>query len=277
MRGTEAMSALSNRDQLSVRNLSVTYGEGARSVRAIEDLSFDVAAGEFLCIVGPSGCGKSTLLKAMSGLQAPTKGTIEVQGTAVDGPPRDLALVFQEYTRSLFPWLTVDRNIAFPLAAKRISKTEREKRVAEALKQVGLHDVGAMYPWQLSGGMQQRVAISRALAYQPAVLLMDEPFASVDAQTRADLEDLVLDVHQRTGLTVIFVTHDIDESIYLGDRVIVLTSKPSSIKRVLAVDLARPRDQIRSRSEPAFLQLRAEIFELIKNDPRGATAIEYED
>jgi NitT/TauT family transport system ATP-binding protein len=265
---------MSAREHVSVRHLSVTYGQGQQTVGAVEDLSFDVAAGEFLCIVGPSGCGKSTLLKAMSGLLDPTSGTIGIAGNPVDGPPKDLALVFQEYTRSLFPWLTVERNIVFPLAAKGVAKSERRRRAADALKRVGLHGVDGMYPWQLSGGMQQRVAISRALAYEPAVLVMDEPFASVDAQTRADLEDLLLEVHQATGLTVIFVTHDIDESVYLGDRVIVLTDKPGRIRQVLDVNLTRPRDQIRSRSEAAFLQLRADIVELIKSERRAPPAIE---
>ena len=249
---------------LSVSGLGVTYGTGPRAVQAIGDISFDVAPGEFVCIVGPSGCGKTTLLKSMSGLLSPTRGKVSVEGVPVVGPPRQLALVFQEYTRSLLPWLTVGKNITFPLAAKHVPKAEQEARATEVLHRVGLGDVGHMYPWQMSGGMQQRVAIARALAYRPSVLLMDEPFASVDAQARADLEDLVMSVQSGSDLTVVFVTHDIDESVYLADRVIVLTHRPTRIREVLEINLPKPRNQITSRSLPEFIERRAEVMRLIQ-------------
>ncbi len=258
---------VANAPVLEVRNLGVTYGSGSDAVVAIRELSFSIAPGEFVCIVGPSGCGKTTLLKSIAGLLRPTRGDAYVAGKRVDGPPKDLALVFQEYTRSLLPWLTVGDNVTFPLAARKVPKSEQLARRKAALAQVGLPGFDDKYPWQLSGGMQQRVAIARALAYEPAVLLMDEPFASLDAQSRADLEDLVLKVQRDTGLTVVFVTHDIDESVYEADRVIVLTQRPTAIRQILAVDLPKPRDQITTKALPEFVRLRTEVLKLIKNEP----------
>jgi NitT/TauT family transport system ATP-binding protein len=251
---------------LNVRGLGVTYGTGADAVEAIDEISFDVEPGEFVCIVGPSGCGKTTLLKAISGLLTPTKGDSFVRGERVDGPPKSLALVFQEYTRSLLPWLTVGKNVTFPLAAMRVPRNEQHARAADSLREVGLAGLEDRYPWQLSGGMQQRVAIARALAYEPAVLLMDEPFASVDAQSRADLEDLVLTVQRHTELTAVLVTHDIDESVYLADRVIVLSRRPTTIRQVLDVKLPKPRDQAATRSHPDFIKLRTEVLRLIQSE-----------
>jgi NitT/TauT family transport system ATP-binding protein len=251
---------------LEVRNLSKTYGTGPTAVRAIGDLTFDVADGEFLCIVGPSGCGKTTLLKCLSGLLRPSTGTAAVDGKIVDGPPDSLSLVFQEYSRSLLPWMTVWHNVTLPLSAKRVAKAERNRLAEEALEAVGLSDFRDKHPWQLSGGMQQRVAIARALAYQPRLMLMDEPFASVDAQTRTDLEDLVLKVHAQFGITVVFVTHDIDESVYLADRIVVLTHRPTSVKEVITVDLPRPRDQVATRELPDFAHMRGHVFRLIKSE-----------
>ena len=251
---------------LDVAGLSKTYGEGPKAVPAIAELTFTVDPGEFLCIVGPSGCGKTTLLKCLSGLLRPTAGTASIEGEVIDGPPRSLALVFQEYSRSLLPWLTVRGNVTLPLRARRIAKSERERLAADALAAVGLTDFAGSHPWQLSGGMQQRVAIARALAYQPQLLLMDEPFASVDAQTRADLEDLVLQVHAQFGITVVFVTHDIDESVYLADRIIVLTHRPTTVKEIIDVSLPRPRDQVATKEMPEFTHLRSNVFRLIKSE-----------
>jgi NitT/TauT family transport system ATP-binding protein len=251
---------------LEVRALSKTYGTGDRSVRAIEDLTFEVEPGEFLCIVGPSGCGKTTLLKCLSGLLRPTSGAAYLEGNLITTSPDGLALVFQEYSRSLLPWMTVGANVRLPLLGRRVRKSERRSRAAEALAAVGLTGFEDKHPWQLSGGMQQRVAIARALAYQPHLLLMDEPFASVDAQTRADLEDLVLDVHQRFGITVVFVTHDIDESVYLADRIVVLTYRPTTVKEIVEVPLARPRDQITTKELPEFVELRGRVIRLIKGE-----------
>lgn len=252
---------------LEVSALSKTFGTGDRAVRAIDDLTFEVDPGEFLCIVGPSGCGKTTLLKCLSGLLRPTSGAAYLEGSLIEKSPDGLALVFQEYSRSLLPWMTVGANVRLPLLGRRVRKSERRSRAAEALAAVGLTGFEDKHPWQLSGGMQQRVAIARALAYQPHLLLMDEPFASVDAQTRADLEDLVLDVHERFEITVVFVTHDIDESVYLADRVIVLSHRPTTVKEIVTVSLPRPRDQIATKELPEFMEIRGRVIRLIK----GAT------
>ena len=173
---------------LKVTHLRKVYGSGDTATEAIADLSFEVAKGEFVCIVGPSGAGKTTLLKTVSGLMAPTAGEIELAGQSVDGPPERMALVYNDYSRSLNPWMKVGENVAFPLRRKKMSKAERREKVDQAVESVGLASAIDKYPWQLSGGMQQRVAIARGLAYQPEVLLMDEPFASVDAHNRADLD-----------------------------------------------------------------------------------------
>jgi len=251
---------------LEVRGLSKTYGTGDQAVRAIDDLTFEVDPGEFLCIVGPSGCGKTTLLKCLSGLLRPSSGAAYLEGELIEKSPDGLALVFQEYSRSLLPWMTVGANVRLPLLGQRVRRSERRSRAAEALAAVGLTGFEDKHPWQLSGGMQQRVAIARALAYQPHLLLMDEPFASVDAQTRAELEDLVLDVHQRFGITVVFVTHDIDESVYLADRIVVLSHRPTTVKEIVSVPLARPRDQIATKELPAFIELRRRVIRQIKGE-----------
>ena len=250
---------------LSVQGIQKIYSTtGGGGVEAVRDLTFDLRKGEFACLVGPSGSGKTTLLKVISGLMAPTKGKVVLDGTVVDGPPRNMALVFQEYGRSLYPWMRVAENVELPLKVAGVAKDERKARVAEALEAVGLSHVPKSYPWQLSGGMQQRVAIARAVAYQPEVLLMDEPFAAVDAQTRADLEDLVRSVWAKLGLTVLFVTHDIDESVYLGERVIVLSSSPTVILDDLHIDLPAERDQLETRSDPRFVELRHHVYEQIQ-------------
>jgi len=235
------------------------------------NISFDVKAGEIISIVGPSGCGKTTLLKALAGLIRPTGGTIRFQGKVVQGVPDRLAIVFQEYGRSLLPWTTVNGNIELPLRYQSIPSDERRRRVAESLQAVDLSGFGERYPWQLSGGMQQRVAIARALAYQPKLLLMDEPFASVDAQTRADLEDLVATLRDRFGITMVLVTHDIDESVYLSDRVIVLSRSPSTVLAQVDIELPRPRDQIKTKAMQQFVEKRSEIAQIIRR-PVGREA-----
>ena len=211
---------------LSVRGLKKVYQTDGGDIEAVRNLTFDLRAGELACLVGPSGSGKTTLLKCISGLMAPTEGEVLLDGKRVSGPPKKMAVVFQEYGRSLFPWMRVRENVELPLKNQGVPKAERDRLVDEALEAVGLAHVPRSYPWQLSGGMQQRVAIARAIAYQPEVLLMDEPFAAVDAQTRADLEDLIRTIWKKFGVTVLFVTHDIDESVYLGERVIILSSSP---------------------------------------------------
>ncbi|ANI41972.1 ABC transporter ATP-binding protein [Mycolicibacterium vaccae] len=249
---------------LSVKNMQRVYGTGVSAVEAVRDLSLEVDNGEFVCIVGPSGAGKTTLLKCLSGLLTPTKGTVALDGEVVTEPPKKMASVFQDYSRSLMPWLTVERNVGLPLRNKFPSAGERRRRVEQALEEVGLSGFGPRYPWELSGGMQQRVAIARGLAYQPEILLLDEPFASVDAQTRADLEDLIQQVHLTTGVTMLLVTHDIDEAVYLADRVVVLSARPSVVLETVRVDLPRPRTQLITKGLPQFAELRAQVMGLIR-------------
>ena len=256
---------------LEARDVRHTYGAGTREEHvALGGISFSVDQGEFVSIVGPSGCGKTTLMRCVSGLMKPTSGTISMKGEVISAVPADLTLVFQDYSRSLYPWLRVAANVDFPLKDAGLARPEREERVAQALADVGLTGHETKYPRQLSGGMQQRVAIARALAYRPAMLLMDEPYASVDAQTRASLEDMLLDVWERRNKTVLFVTHDIDESVYLADRVLVLSNGPSRVIADIAVDIARPRDQIDTKATPEFVELRAEVARLIRDASSGA-------
>jgi NitT/TauT family transport system ATP-binding protein len=245
---------------LEVAGLGHTYG----SVDAVSDVSFAIEPGELVCIVGPSGCGKSTLLRCIAGLLPASRGSVFLHGDRVSGVPSDLAVVFQDYSRSLLPWKTVAANVEFPLRDRGLSTVERRSRVSEALAWVGLSAAAGKHPHELSGGMQQRVSIARALAYRPALMLMDEPFASVDAQTRADLEDLVLKVRREAGTTVLLVTHDIDESVYLADRVLVLSPSPATVVETLKVDLPSPRDQITTRGSDSFVRLRTEIARLIR-------------
>ena len=251
---------------LEIRKLGKTYGTGERATHAIADVSFAVEDGEFVCVVGPSGCGKTTLLKCVGGLLSPGSGEVLLRGRKVTSPPEEMALVFQEYGRSLMPWSSVWNNVLLPLRHKKLAATKRKTLVEEALAAVGLTRFSHHYPWQLSGGMQQRVAIARALAYQPSILLMDEPFASVDAQTRGDLEDLVLQVREEFAVTIVFVTHDIDESVYLSDRVVVLTHAPTEVKEIIDVDLPFPRDQITTKELPEFAHLRGHVYRLIKRE-----------
>ena len=254
---------------LEVSQLGKTYGEGENATHAIGSISFGIEEKEFVCVVGPSGCGKTTLLKCMSGLLEPSTGSVAIKGRTVDGPPPEMALVFQEYSRSLLPWMSVRGNVTLPLRHKKLGKGETARLVEEAVEAVGLAAFIDRYPWELSGGMQQRVAIARALAYQPEILLMDEPFASVDAQTRGDLEDLVLRVREQFGVTVLFVTHDIDESVYMADRIVVLTPSPTEVREVLTVDLPHPRDQVDTKELPEFARLRAHVYRLIKREQSG--------
>jgi len=246
---------------LSVQNLQKTYPTG---VEAIHDVSFEVRAGEFICIVGPSGAGKTTLLRCLIGLLGRSGGVITLDGDVVTTPPAKMAAVFQDYSRSLMPWSTVEHNVMMPLKNKIADKDDRRAHVRRALKAVGLEGFESSYPWQLSGGMQQRVAIARAIAYEPEILVMDEPFASVDAQTRSDLEDLVLDIHSSLGTAVLLVTHDIDEAVYMADRVVVLSSRPSRVLEVVEIDLPRARDQVETKSLAKFAEYRAHVLRLVR-------------
>ncbi|MGP4048692.1 ABC transporter ATP-binding protein [Streptomyces sp. 2A115] len=249
---------------LDVRDLQKIYTGRHRNVEALRSLSFHIDAGELVCMVGPSGCGKTTLLKCMAGLLAPTRGEVRLEGRPVAGPPAGMAVVFQEYGRSLFAWMNVRDNVALPLRRKKLGKARERELVDHALEVVGLGDAHQAYPWQLSGGMQQRVAIARAVAYEPKVLLMDEPFAAVDAQTRAELEDLIRRLWRDLGVTVLFVTHDIDEAVYLGQRTIILSKSPTIVQEDLTIDLPDERDQLHTRSSARFAELRAHVYEQIQ-------------
>jgi NitT/TauT family transport system ATP-binding protein len=252
------------RAPLVVDDVSKTYGHGAGEHPVLVDLSLRVEPGEFVCIVGPSGAGKTTLLRCLSGLMRPTVGTIRYGGRVITEPLADIAVVFQDYRGSLMPWMKVRDNVAFPLEGVGVKREVRRRRADESLAAVGLPDVGDKYPWQLSGGMQQRVAIARGLAYESPVLLMDEPFGSVDAQARFELEDLVLALRRELGISIIVVTHDIDEAVYLGDRVVVLGGKPATVVDNLTVDLGADRDQVATRALPRFAELRTRVLTQIR-------------
>jgi NitT/TauT family transport system ATP-binding protein len=228
---------------------------------AVEDVSFSVAKGSFVALIGPSGCGKSTLLHMMAGLSAPTKGVIRMKGEAVTGPRADMMVVFQQYTKSIFPWKTVLENVM--LGIKYLSTDSRNAREEECRRQiehVGLGRYAHYYPYQLSGGMQQRVAIARALARRPDLLLMDEPFSALDAMMRVELQDLLLALWKELGLTILFVTHDLDEALYLAQRVIVLSASPGKIADTVDVPMPYPRNQVETRSDAAYLALRERLF-----------------
>ncbi len=231
---------------------------------AVDNVSLELKAGEFLAIVGPSGCGKSTLLDLLAGLTAPTAGQITIDGKAVTGPGLDRGIVFQQY--ALFPWLTALGNIEFGLEAKGVAKAERRTIAKHYLQLVGLGEFEQHYPAELSGGMKQRVAIARSLAYDPNVLLMDEPFAALDAQTRETLQAELLRIWQQTGKTIIFITHSIDEAIYLGQRIAIMTSRPGRIKQIIEVPANLRGDTDDVRSSQAFGQLRHEVWSLLREE-----------
>lgn len=245
---------------IEARDLGHSYGDNV----VLRGLDFQVEEGEFLAIVGPSGVGKTTLLECLTGLQKATDGQILFEGTSVEkSTPDGLAVVFQDYRSSLMPWLRVIDNVTLPLKSAGVSKRRRYEIGQASLEEVGLGEAARMFPWQLSGGMQQRVAIARALASQPRAIVMDEPFASVDAQTRSDLEDLVLRLKEQHNITILLVTHDIDEAVYLADRILVLGGKPASILEFVDVPLASPRDQVTTKSVPEFAALRSHVYKLI--------------
>jgi NitT/TauT family transport system ATP-binding protein len=230
----------------------------------LRDVSFTVGKGEFVCVIGASGCGKTTLLRLLAGLLVPTSGTVRLGGQPVSGTSRDVAVVFQDYSRALLPWRTATGNVSLALEAMGVQASERGQRIAPLLAKVGLADHAEKYPAQLSGGMQQRLQIARSLAQDPSVLLMDEPFGALDAMTRQSLQDEVLRIAAERQATVLFVTHDLEEALYLGDRIIALYSNPGRIARVVDIPLPRPRHQLATREHPEFLRLRRDLFTVME-------------
>ncbi len=235
---------------------------GGRSVIAGLDLA--IAAGEFVCVIGPSGCGKTTALRLAAGLIRPTVGTVTFEGRPMTGPRRDVAVVFQDYGKALLPWRTAAGNVSLALEAAGVPKSERADRIAGLLRRVGLSEHASHYPSEMSGGMQQRLQIARCLAQDPKVLLMDEPFGALDAMTRQTLQDQVLAIVDETDATVLFVTHDLEEALYLGDRVVGLLPRPGRVGTTVPVPLRRPRDQLTTRETPEFLHLRRDLFDFIR-------------
>jgi NitT/TauT family transport system ATP-binding protein len=250
----------SARPQIAFSN--VTLDLGGKTI--LESISLDVRPGEFLCIVGASGCGKTTALRLAAGLYQPTGGTVTFDGKPMLMPRRDIAIVFQDYGKALLPWRTAAGNVSLALEASGIASSRRAARIDELLKKVGLPGHAGKYPAEMSGGMQQRLQIARCLAQEPKALLMDEPFGALDAMTRQGLQDEVLSLVRASDTTVIFVTHDLEEAIYLGDRVVGLLPHPGRIGIELKIDLPRPRDQLTTRENPEFLKLRRELFDFIK-------------
>ena len=250
-----AESMLTNGFKLRAQQLSVAYARDGQSVTALESINLDIRDGEFVCIVGPSGCGKSTLLNTMGGFLSPTSGSVSIDGQPVTGPDQRRILVFQE--RGVFPWLTVEGNIGFGLS--KLPRSEREQRIAHYVQLVRLQGFEHSYPSDLSGGMRQRVQVARALAVNPDILFLDEPFGALDSITRVIMRGELLRIWQTETRTIVFVTHDIDEAVQLADRVVVLSSRPARIQEVLPIDIPHPRNI----SSPRYLELRDELLKQI--------------
>ncbi len=249
--------------KIQVRDLGRTFVTRGGDVRAVEGASFDIAENEFVTLVGTSGCGKSTVLGILAGLQEASSGSVLVDGVPVSGPGRDRGVVFQTYT--LFPWMSALKNIEFALRAEPMAAAERRARARDYLRLVGLADFADAIPAQLSGGMRQRVAIARSLSYRPSILLMDEPFGALDALTRQSMQELLTEVWEQHRLTVLFVTHDVEEAVYISDRVLVMTSRPGRIKEELPVPLPRPRRH-EHLSTPEFLATKARVLASLREE-----------
>jgi NitT/TauT family transport system ATP-binding protein len=265
MTGRLPPDALSTTGALIYRceNVAVEFPRDGGVRRVLEDISFELRRGECLSIVGPSGTGKTTLLRVLGGLLLPSAGRVFVNGRAVTGAPDDVVIVFQDYSNALLPWRKIAANVALGIESKLPASVVRE-RVTKTLELVGLSGHAQDYPWELSGGMQQRVQIARALAGAPSVLLMDEPFAALDAMTKEALQDQLAQIQADTGCSCVFITHDIDEAIYLGDEVAVLRGSPGTFVAVESVKLCKPRNQVLTRQEPEFLHHRASLHALLR-------------
>ena len=252
---------------MSMQRVNLSYGTSSPERRLIlENITLDVREGEFLCIVGPSGSGKTTLLRMLAGLVKPTAGEVRFRDQVVSGPSRERAIIFQDYSKALLPWRTVAGNIALSLEAEGIRPADQQPIVAALLAKMGIIRAASQFPGQLSGGMQQRVQIARCLAQRPKILLMDEPFGALDAMTRQALQDEILILSSEQQMTVVFITHDLEEAIYLGDRVVVLGDTPARIIETINVDLPHPRDQLTTREDPRFLAHRHRLFGLLRRN-----------
>jgi NitT/TauT family transport system ATP-binding protein len=238
---------------LSLNNIGKRFVARDQVVRAVEGISLDIASGEFVTMVGPSGCGKSTILNILAGLLAPTEGTVTIEGKPVRGVTRQVGYVTQQH--NLMPWRTLIDNVSFPLQVAGVAKSERYTRAVDLIEMVGLSGFEKSYPHELSGGMRQRANIIRTLIYSPKVMLMDEPFGPLDAQTRVILQDQLLDIWSRTGVTILFITHDLQEAIGLADRVVLLSARPGKVMRIDKVGMARPRDVFRMHDNGDFRSL----------------------
>jgi NitT/TauT family transport system ATP-binding protein len=246
---------------IELSNVEKTFAARGHSLTVFNGISCNIGRQSFLSVIGPSGCGKSTLLKLIAGLEKPDGGTILFNGKPVQGPPRGMIYVFQQYTKSIFPWRTVIQNIEFGLSCRvRLPRAQAREKCMEYIRLVGLDGYENHFPSQLSGGMQQRVVIARALICEPEVLLMDEPFSAVDAMTRAILQELLLKIWNTIPITVVFVTHDVDEAVFLSGRIMSLSKVPAGIREDVAIDLAYPRDPIATRAEPRFGELHKRLF-----------------
>lgn len=264
-----ALSVAAKDPALSISNLSVRFGE--RTI--LQDISLDVREGEFLCIIGSSGSGKTTLLRILAGLAGPTEGKVHFEGIEISKPSRERAIIFQDYSRALLPWRTVRGNVGLSLEARSVPAAEQSAVIDELIAKMGLSHAKDQYPAQLSGGMQQRVQIARCLAQAPKLLLMDEPFGALDAMTRQALQDEILQLTAEKQITTVFITHDLEEAIYLGDRVAVLGHSPATLVECLNIDLPRPRNQLTTREDSRFLAYRHRLFELLTHDRSAASPL----
>ncbi len=247
---------------LSIRNLTVRFG--ARTI--LGAINLDIREGEFLCIVGSSGSGKTTLLRVLAGLARPAEGAVLFESAEISGPSRDRAIIFQDYSKALLPWRTVHGNIALSLEARNVPASERDAIIDKLLAKMGLIQAKEQFPGQLSGGMQQRVQIARCLAQEPKLLLMDEPFGALDAMTRQTLQDEILQLAAERRITTVFITHDLEEAIYLGDRVVVLGQSPATVITSIEIELPRPRNQLTTREDGRFLAYRHRLFQMLTHE-----------
>ncbi len=267
------LSSVTNGESLSLQGITKVFGAQGSGLVAVQSAELEVKAGEFLSIVGPSGCGKSTLLQIVAGLMAPTEGAVFMGDKNVTGEPAHMVYLFQQYAKSLLPWMTVEDNVKFSFNHRmNLSAAATRERCREFLEMVGLGDFARHYPWQLSGGMQQRVAIARALAAEPSVLLLDEPFSSVDALTRLDLHALILELWTRKRFTAVLVTHDVDEAVFLSDRIAILSHRPGHIVEVVETGLPRPRKIVETHSDPRFISVRQQLLSYLLKKPGTPSA-----